>query len=464
MRKLPAFLLAITALGAAPAAKPVAADGPKLDIPFEKYELANGLEVILHQDRRLPIVAVNVWYHVGAFHERPGRTGFAHLFEHMMFQGSAHVRDKGHFRTLEAIGASEANGTTDFDRTNYFETVPSNRIETALWLESDRMGFLLDDLTPGKLANQKDVVINERRQGIETAPYGLAEEKLWHALFPLPHPYYGEVIGSMADLEAATLDDVKLFFRTWYAPANATLVIAGDFDAAEVRPLVEKYFASLPSGPRPAAPEVGPVAIGKQVVLTHDETVGALPRVMIDWHSPAFFAQGDSAGDLLAAILASGEDSLLEKRLIRELELAQSVESYQQSLGAQSVFHIDITGRQGVDPHRLLAETDASLAKVRAGAVTAPELARAMNRYETRFVDRLQRLGGFGGRADMLQTYNHYFGDPGHLADDVARYRAVTLGDLSRFATDVLADAKRVVMIAVPAPRPAAADAEEVTP
>ena len=444
-------LAALVALGGAAGDRRRAAEDAKLVIPFERFELGNGLEVLLHVDHGAPLVAVNVWYHVGAFHERPGRTGFAHLFEHMMFQGSAHVRDDGHFQTLEAIGASEINGTTDYDRTNYFETVPANHLETALWMESDRMGFLLNDLGPGKLANQIGVVQNERRQGYESAPYGLAEEELWQALFPAPHPYHGMVIGSMADIGAASLDDVRDFFRTWYAPNNATLVIAGDFDPAAARRLVERYFGSLPRGPEPARPQVAEVRVAGEKRLARAEKVGRLPRVMIGWLTPAFFAEGDAAADLLAMILGSGEASLLNRRLVRELEIAQGVEAYQESLGAQSVFHLNVTGRPGVDPERLLAEIDGVLARARAGEITEAQLVRARNRYETRFMRRLQKLGGFGGRADLLQSYNHFLGDPGYLARDVGRYRAVTRDQLTAFATDALATERRVVMFAVPA-------------
>jgi len=241
--------------------EPASAGDEELKIQFEKYRLNNGLEVILHQDHRLPLVAVSVWYHVGGFHESRGRSGFAHLFEHMMFQGSAHVGDDKHFAILKKLGASFVNGTTSFDRTNYLETVPANQLESALWLESDRMGFLLNTLSKKKLDNQRSVVKNERRQGLETQPYGFAREKMWQALFPQPHPYHGRVIGSMADLDAATIDDVRGFFRTWYSPANATLTLAGDFNSAEVKALVKKYFGSLPTKPKPAAPTVKPIAL-----------------------------------------------------------------------------------------------------------------------------------------------------------------------------------------------------------
>ncbi|MBN2360528.1 MAG: insulinase family protein [Deltaproteobacteria bacterium] len=451
MRHLIAAALVFGLLGAAPAKT-----DDKLAIPFEKYRLPNGLEVILHQDRRLPLVAVNVWYHVGAVNEKPGLTGFAHLFEHMMFSGSAHLPDHSADQLLDGIGATDANGSTGYDRTNYIETVPSNHLESALWIESDKMGFLLNNLTQAKLDNQRGVVQNERRQSYEAAPYGLAEEKLWQTLFPAPHPYYGNVIGSMADIDAATLGDVKQFFRTWYAPSNATLTVAGDFNAVAVRALIEKYFGSLPAVSRPVKAEVKPVHLDREVVLKWDEKVGPLPRVMMAWHSPAFFAEGDAAADLLSMLLAAGESALLQKRLVRELEIAQSVEAMQESHGAQSVFHVRVTARPGVDPERLRVETDAVLDQIRQGRFTDDDVKRVQNRYETYFVRQLQKLGGFSGRADMLQTYNHFVGDPGYLARDLERYRKVTRDDIVKFAREVLANDKRAVVIAVPTP-PAAA-------
>ena len=439
-----AALLTLSLLAAAARAE------EKLEIPFETYKLKNGLQVILHVDRRLPLVAVDVWYHVGAFHEARGRGGFAHLFEHMMFQGSAHVGDDKHFEILKRGGASFVNGTTSFDRTNYLETVPSDQLEVALWLESDRMGFLTHALTRQKLDRQRAVVQNERRQGLETQPYGAAGEKLWHALFPEPHPYHGRVIGSMKDLDAATVADVRDFFRTWYAPSNATLALAGDFVPARAKKLVEKYFGSLPSVPRPKPPKVKPVTIDREVVLRHEERIGTLTRVTAAWHTPPFFAPGDSTADILASVLAAGKASRLERRLVRELQIAQSVSAYQASMGAQSVFQIHATARPGVTPERLLEAIDGVLAGVRGGEVSAAEVKRARNRYETNFFTGLQQLGGFDGKTDKLQTYNHFLGDPGYLARDVARYRQVTPEMVARFASTYLVKQRRVVMFAVP--------------
>src|SRR5262245_17340933 len=279
-------LTASACSSAPPPSVPAARDLPKIE--FEKFTLSNGLDVILTEDHRLPLVAVNVWYHVGPANEDPGRTGFAHLFEHMMFQGSKHVPGDLHFKTVESVGGSDANGTTDFDRTNYFETMPADRLETALWLESDRMGYLLDDLDQGKLANQQDVVRNERRQSVENAPYGIVEEALFHQLFPKEHPYYASVIGSHADIQAAKLEDVKNFFKLYYSPNNASLVIVGDIDKAATKALVEKYFGSLKRGqpvPKPNVQTPPITAERRQVVLDRVE----LPRVYMAWLTTPIF-------------------------------------------------------------------------------------------------------------------------------------------------------------------------------
>ncbi|WP_224368497.1 M16 family metallopeptidase [Hyalangium versicolor] len=455
-----AVILALGLPALAQEAKPLEPGRESLSIPYEKYKLKNGLEVILSVDRKLPIVAVNIWYHVGAYHESPGRTGFAHLFEHMMFQGSKNVADDVHISLLEQIGATDLNGTTSFDRTNYFETVPSNHLETALWLESDRMGYLLDALTPEKLETQKEVVKNERRQGTEAAPYGIANEKLWHALFPLPHPYHGEVIGSMEDLDAATVEDVKGFFRKWYSPTNATLTIVGDFDVAKTKALVEKYFGSLPSTPKPEKPQVAPVKLTGETVIRHDETVATLPMLTISWLSPPYLTEGDATADVLANALATGKASRLYKRLVLEKQIAQSVEASQQSMAAQSVFSIEVVARPGVSTDTLKKEVDAVLDEIRKNGITQEELNRARTRYDTRMLSGLQSVGGFGGKADVLQNYNQFVGEPSYLAQDLARYQAVTLDDVKRYANDMLRPDARVVLHAVPPPQSPSAPKE----
>src|SRR5919204_3634668 len=297
------------------------ASQPLPQIKYEKYKLKNGLDVILSQDHRLPMVAVNLWYHVGPANERPGRTGFAHLFEHMMFQGSEHVGEKAHFRYLEGAGATDINGTTDFDRTNYFETVPSNQLELALWLESDRMGWLPDMLTARNLANQRDVVRNERRQG-ESAPYDIVEEGLFHQLFPKNHPYYGVVIGSHADIEAAELLEVREFFKQYYSPGNASLAIAGDFDPKTIKALVEKYFGAIPAGPPvpPISATTPPIASERRATITDRVE---LPRVYVAWLTSPIFKPGDADAGVLARILGGGKSSRLYKTLVLPKDIAR---------------------------------------------------------------------------------------------------------------------------------------------
>src|SRR5229473_2214172 len=302
----------------AAAAKPAPLAVPQLK--FEKYKLDNGLEVILSEDHRLPLVAVNLWYHVGPANEVPGRTGFAHLFEHMMFEGSRHVPGSSHFHYLEAAGASDINGTTDFDRTNYFETLPSNQLELALWLESDRMGYLPDKLDQANLSNQQDVVRNERRQSVENAPYGVVEEGLFHQLFPKEHPYYGEVIGSHQDIQSAKLEDVRNFFKLYYAPNNASLAIVGDFNPEKARDLVEKYFGPLKRGEDvPKIKAHTPAITAERRAVIQDNV--QLPRVYMAWLTSPIFKPGDAEADLAATILGGGKSSRLYKKLVYEKQI-----------------------------------------------------------------------------------------------------------------------------------------------
>jgi zinc protease len=417
-------------------------------LEFERYKLANGLDVILLEDHRLPLVAVNLWYHVGPANEREGRTGFAHLFEHMMFQGSGHVEANEHFRQLEAAGASDINGTTDFDRTNYFETLPSNRLELALWLESDRMGFLLDKLDARNLENQRDVVRNERRQSVENQPYGLVEEALYHQLFPKGHPYYASVIGSHADIEAVRLPDVREFFSLYYAPNNASLAIVGDIDKARTKSLVEKYFGPIPAGKPvpPVAVQTPPITAERRSVVTDQVE---LPRVYMGWITDPVYKPGDAECDLLARILGGGKSSRLYKKLVYDKQIAQDVSAQQYSLALGSVFTIQATAKPGVKPEDLEREIDAELDALRASGPTAEELARAQNMFESAIIRHLETLGGFGGVADRLNQYNHHLGDPGYLARDLGRYRTATTEALRKVAEARLGRAARVVIHAV---------------
>jgi zinc protease len=418
--------------------------GPRLQ--YEKYKLKNGLEVILSEDHRLPLVSVNVWYHVGPANEREGLTGFAHLFEHMMFQGSRNIDEP--FKVLEATGATTINGTTDFDRTNYFETVPSNQLETALWLESDRMGFLLDKLDARQLENQRDVVRNERREG-ENRPDELVEEGMVHTLFPRTHPYYANVIGSHADIEAAELDDVRAFSRQFYTPNNASVAIVGDFDRSKIKQIVEKYFGDIPPGP--AVPKVQaltpPITSERRKVVTDQVE---LPRVYMAWITDPIYKPGDAEADMLAEILGGGKSSRLYKKLVYEKQIAQSVTAKQESLTLGSVFEISATARTGVKLEELESAIDEELDAMRKSGPTAEEMERARNTIEASIIRGLETLGGFGGVADRLNQYNHFLGDPGYLAQDLARYQRASAAAVQKVAEEELARNRRVVVYGVP--------------
>ena len=416
-------------------------------IPFEKYVLeTNGLQVILAHDPSLPVAAVNVWYNAGPVNEPKKRSGFAHLFEHLMFQGSKYVGDDMHFKHLEAIGASSINGTTDYDRTNYFETVPANQLEMALWLESDRMGYLRESTTQKKLNNQRKVVMNERRQSIDDVPYGPSGEKVVQVLFPKDHPYYGYVIGSMDDLAAASLQDVYDFYDLYYAPSNATLVIAGDFDAAQTKAWVNQYFATLPKRDNPKPVSVTTPPIPEERRLQVEDSV-QLPRIQMAWLSPTIYTQGDAECDVLAYILGAGRTSRLYKRLVYDLQIAQSVSASQESLVLSSIFSITITGRPGVPLEKLEAETQKVIDEMKAELATDREVLRARNLLVTRTVSGLQRIGT---RANILNRYNLFKKDPDYLSGDLGRYKKVTPQSLQQLAKQLLQSNQRAVVITVP--------------
>ncbi len=423
-------------------------DAAKITLGVTSTRLDNGLELVLHEDHRAPIVAVEVWYHVGSKDEPAGRQGFAHLFEHLMFQGSKHVPEDTYFRYLERAGASNVNGTTNEDRTNYFETVPRNRLALALWLESDRMGFLLEHVDEQTFAGQREVVKNERRQNYENAPYGMVPRFVAEALYPPSHPYHHLTIGSPEDLNAATLDDVRQFFRTWYVPNNATLVIAGDIDPQATRDLVDRYFGPIPRGPAPARPsEATPaVSLAGETRLEIEAAV-ELPRLVVAWHSPAFFAAGDADLDLLARVLTGGKSSRLYKRLVYDDQIAQDVTANQESAQLGSAFKIVATAKPGHTPEELLAAIDAEVAKVEDAGVSAPELDRARASFLSREAFALERVGT---RADVVSTYDHYLGDPGYLPRDIARYTQATTESLHGAARAWLPVGKRVVAIVRP--------------
>jgi zinc protease len=447
MLKIAALSLMVVVSALTLQAQAPPADIPQLDI--EKYTLPNGLEVILSEDHRVPLVGVDVWYHVGPAHEAPGRTGFAHLFEHMMFQGSKHIESDAHFKLLAGAGATGVNGTTSFDRTNYFETMPSNQLELALWLESDRMGYLLEKVDQAKLSNQQDVVRNERRQSYENRPYGIVEEAMFQALFPKGHPYHGVVIGSHADIQAAKLEDVRDFFRQYYAPNNATIAIAGDIDKAATKQLVQKYFGTLKRGP--AVPPVSaqtPAITSERRLVVEDRV--ELPRVYMAWITPPYFKEGDADADIASSVVGQGRVSRLYKKLVYEKQIAQNVTSYQYSTLLGSVFGIEATARPGHTVQELEAVIDEEIEALRTTGPTAAEVDRARNVIETQILSGLQRVGGFGGVADQLNLYNHYVGTPDYLAQDIGRRRKVTPATVRQFAQRYLAPSARVVVHGVP--------------
>ena len=419
------------------------------EIKYETYTLPNGLQVILTEDHRLPIVGVDLWYHVGPVKERAGRTGFAHLFEHMMFEGSKHVGEKAHFKYLEAAGASDINGTTDFDRTNYFETLPSNQLELALWLESDRMGFLLDTLDRAKLTNQRDVVRNERRQSVENRPYGLVDEALVQALFPKDHPYHPDVIGSHADVEAARLEDIRQFFKQYYAPNNATIAISGDIDKAKTKALLEKYFGPIPKGPDVPKVDVVTPDITSERRVTVTDTV-QLPKVEFAWLTPVAFTPGDADAEVAAYILGGGKSSRLYRKLVYEQQIAQSTDCYNQSQALRSWTTCELAARPGVTAEQLEKAANDVINEFLQSGPTQAEIDRARNTTDSRKIRGLQRVGGFGGVADTLNYYNQYTGDPGYLAKDIARYHAVTIASVQKYAQSNLAQNQRVTVYGIP--------------
>ncbi len=394
-----------------------------VNLPFARETLDNGLTVLVHEHRDVPLVAVNVWYHVGSKNERPGLTGFAHLFEHLMFEGSKH-HDSGYFGPLQDAGAS-LNGSTNADRTNYWETVPREALDLALWLESDRMGHLLPALTDAKLTNQRDVVLNERRQNYENRPYGRASFALLGALYPPDHPYHWPTIGWPADISAASLADVSAFFARYYHPANATLAIAGDISAADAIARANAYFGDIPAGPavdpvRPATPEMP-----RPIRLVLEDRV-ELPRLYLAWHSPALFADGDADFDLLGEILGGGKTSRLYKRLVFDNRVATELIASQASREAGSMFQVVATAAPGRRLEDVLAIVDEELAALAANGPTEDEVERVKAQAESAFVMRLQHLGGFGGRADQLNAYQTYLGDPAAFGADLDRYLRAT--------------------------------------
>jgi zinc protease len=446
-RSLVAAVLCVVAATVAFAAPPSKA--LKLpEIKYETYTLPNGLKVITHEDHRLPLVAVDLWYHVGPLNERAGRTGFAHLFEHMMFEGSEHVGEKAHIKFVQGAGATDVNGTTSFDRTNYFETLPANQLELGLWLESDRMGFLMEGLDRTKLANQRDVVRNERRQG-EGQPYDLANEKVFQLLFPKEHPYYASVIGSHADIEAARIADIRDFHQQFYTPNNASIAIAGDFDPKALKGLLEKYFGPIPKGPEVAAVNAPTPAITAQRRATVTDKVQLEQMDVAFLTPPAYTA---AANDVKVAVfaLAGGKASRLDQAMVIKNQVAQSVSCYAQPLKLTGIVQCSITAKPGVKLEDLEATFWSELGKLQAEGPTAGEVEAAKAIDLTRTIAGLQRLGGFGGIADTLNQFNQYTGDPGYLPKEIAAEQAVTQASAKAAAAKYLTKDAAVVVYCVP--------------
>jgi len=420
-------------------------------IPFDKFQLSNGLEVIFHCDTSLPLVAVSVWYHVGPVNEPPKRSGFAHLFEHLMFAGSLHVGSQFD-QLLESVGATNVNGTTNWDRTNYFETVPREFLELALWIESDRMGFLLDGIDQKALDTQRDVVKNERRQSFENAPYGPSSLAMMDTLFPEGHPYHGAVIGSMQDLSAATFDDVKAFYRNYYAPSNATLAIAGDFDASQAKSWIEKYFATLRHLPKPPTIPLRPNQPISPIHLNIDEPV-QVAKVAFGWLTPPAYQPGSAPVEVAAEVLAGGKATRLYRSLVVEKKLAVDVDASADDNVLGTLFTIDAYAATGVSPDKLERALESEISGLGQHSPTAAELHRAKSRILLAVTRDLQSLNGHGGesgRVGQLQRFNQYLGNPGAIRDWYRQIWKVSERDVSEVASKWLNAEHRVTVVTRP--------------
>ena len=415
-----------------------------IKIPFETYKLPNGLTVILSVDRAIPTVAVNVWYHVGSKNEMPGRTGFAHLFEHVMFTGSGHIPYGTHDRLTEGVGGNN-NGSTTNDRTNYFETVPANYLETALWLESDRMGFLLDTLDLGKLNAQRDIVKNERRQNYDNQPYGRVSEIFAAAMYPKSHPYSWPVIGSMTDLSAASEEDVKAFFRLYYASNNATLAVVGDFNPLEAKKLIAKYFGDLPKGEAVQRPEVALGKLEASKRLVYEDRV-QVPRLYIQWPTVGFKRDDDYPLSVMSSILSGPRTARLTKALVYDSQIASQVNAFQNSAEDVGVFQVVVTPRPGHTLTELEAAVDQVIQKFLAEGPTADELQKAKNGLELQF---LRGLESNLGKANQLISGSIFYGNPAQFRTDYQKTLAVTAADVKRVASLYLVR-PRIVLSVVP--------------
>jgi zinc protease len=424
----------------------------KIEVAYTQFTLPNGLRVILHEDHSVPIATVNTWFHVGSAREKPGRTGFAHLFEHLMFMGSGHVKPGEFDQWLEAAGG-ENNASTGNDRTNYYINVPSNALDLALFLESDRMGYLLDTMTPKTVDAQRDVVKNERRQSYENRPYGLAQPTLSEMLYPEGHPYHWPVIGYMPDLTAASHEDVVDFFKKYYAPSNASLVVAGDIDPVKTRALVEKWFGDVKAAPRPEPMTIPGVALTGVKKKTLTDRV-QLPRLYMAWLTPPHLTPGDAELDVVADVLAGGKNARLYKRLVYDMQIAQDVSAFQGSAALSSSFQIVATARPGHTIAELQKVIDEELLKLQREDPAAREIERSVNTIEASFYNRMERLGGFGGKADQINGYFSETGDPDWFNEDLNRYRALSPSDIRAAAAAFLPLDRRVELIVEPEKKP----------
>jgi predicted Zn-dependent peptidase len=419
-----------------------------MQIPIETFRLANGLFVTFSEDHTAPLVAVNLWYHVGSANERLGRTGFAHLFEHMLFQGSASVAANEHFEFVQRAGGT-LNGSTWLDRTNYYETVPSNQLELALWLEANRMGYLLPAMTQQKLDTQRDVVQNERRWSMDNQPYGTWWERLPALVFPESHPFHHSLIGSMSDLDAASLDDIAQFFATYYTPDNAVLSIAGDFDPAEARAMVERHFGPIPrGGAKPPLPDMTlPSTLGGPVrAVVPDDVV--LPRLFVALRSPVFGSAEYYAASIAGAILGLKKGSRLHRGLVRERQIAAEAHAFTYDLTKGSdLLVLDVTARPETSSDQLEQAVHAELDLMQAEGVTADEVARAITLIETDLIVSLQSAGD---RADKLSLFATYFDDPSLVNVQAERYRQVTVEQVNAFARERLVPSNRASLLYVP--------------
>ncbi len=460
---------AVTPLTAAAKARPAAA-ASAVDIPFEEFTLPNGLRVVVHTDRKAPIVAVNIWYHVGAKDEPAGRTGFAHLFEHLMFQGSENHHGE-FFEPFKQVGATDQNGTTNTDRTNYFQNVPTTALDMALWMESDRMGHLLGAIDQAALDEQRGVVQNEKRQG-ENQPYGQVWDKLTRALYPAGHPYHHGVIGSMNDLNAASLDDVKTWFRTWYGPNNAVLVLAGDIDVATAKEKVARYFGDIPAGPSMAQPAVN---VGQRSESTREVMTDKVPQARIyrAWNVAQVGTADIDQLQLFSQVLGGAKSSRLDQRLLHQEKLVDNIGTMVGPSQLGSNFIIMATVKQGVDPARVEAIIDEELKKLIAEGPSADELARGKTAFRAGFIRGIERIGGFGGKADALAECAVYEGDPGCFRTSLATIDKASIDDLKAVGakwlgvgdhTLVVEPGERVALDELPSAKPAPFEVPVVDP